>query len=86
MSVASHLGIRLDEYDARIRTFIPDYETMLDAAAAVVPPDARTIVDLGIGTGAFAARCVRRATRARVVGIDATVRFSRSPRSASPGA
>jgi len=71
MSVASHLGIRLDEYDARIRTFIPDYETMLDAAAAVVPPDARTIVDLGIGTGAFAARCVRRATRARVVGIDA---------------
>jgi ubiquinone/menaquinone biosynthesis C-methylase UbiE len=71
MSVASHLGIRLDEYDARIRTFIPDYEAMLDVAAAMVPRGARTIVDLGIGTGALAARCVRRAPRARVVGIDA---------------
>jgi ubiquinone/menaquinone biosynthesis C-methylase UbiE len=71
MSVAAHLGIRLDEYDARIRTFIPDYDAMLDVAASAVPPDARTIVDLGIGTGALAARCVRRARQARVVGIDA---------------
>ncbi|HEY6986381.1 MAG TPA: class I SAM-dependent methyltransferase [Rhodanobacteraceae bacterium] len=71
MSVASHLGIQLDEYDARIRTFIPDYEAMLEAGAAIVPRNARTIVDLGIGTGAFAARCARRATGARVVGIDA---------------
>lgn len=71
MSVASHLGIRLDEYDARIRTFIPDYDVMLDVAASAVPPDARTIVDLGIGTGALAARCLRHAPRARVVGIDA---------------
>jgi trans-aconitate methyltransferase len=71
MSVASHLGIRLSDYDARIRTFIPDYDEMLDAAAAVVPASARTIVDLGTGTGALAARCLRRAPRARVVGIDA---------------
>ena len=33
MGVASHLGIQLTEYDRRIRTFIPDYEEMLDAAA-----------------------------------------------------
>jgi hypothetical protein len=26
MGVATHLGIKLGEYDARIRTFIPDYE------------------------------------------------------------
>jgi trans-aconitate methyltransferase len=71
MSVASHLGIKLSEYDARIRTFIPDYEEMLEAAAAVVPPTAVTIVDLGTGTGALAARCLRRAPRAQVVGIDA---------------
>ena len=71
MSVASHLGIRLDEYDARIRTFIPDYDEMLEAAAALVPPDTRTIVDLGIGTGALSARCVERARGARIVGIDA---------------
>ena len=30
MGVASHLGIKLTEYDSRIRTFIPHYEEMLD--------------------------------------------------------
>jgi tRNA (cmo5U34)-methyltransferase len=70
MGVAAHLGIKLTEYDSRIRTFIPHYEEMLDAAAAAVPPRARTIVDLGIGTGALSARCLERATRAKAVGID----------------
>ncbi len=70
MSVASHLGIRLADYDARIRTFIPDYEEMLDVAARAVPPRARVIVDLGVGTGALAARCRIRAPRAHIVGID----------------
>jgi tRNA (cmo5U34)-methyltransferase len=70
MSVASHLGIDLTEYDTRIRTFIPHYEEMLDVGAAAVPPGARTIVDLGIGTGALSARCLTTAPRARAVGID----------------
>src|SRR5207302_1411304 len=43
----------------------------LDVAAGAVPPRARRIVDLGIGTGALAARCLARAPRAAVVGIDA---------------
>jgi SAM-dependent methyltransferase len=70
MGVAAHLGIRLGEYDARIRTFIPDYEEMLGVAAAALSPRARTIVDLGTGTGALAARCLARAAGARLVGID----------------
>ena len=70
MGVASHLGIALREYDARIRTFIPDYEEMLDVAAAAVEPGARRIVDLGTGTGALAARCAARARHARLVGVD----------------
>jgi tRNA (cmo5U34)-methyltransferase len=70
MGVASHLGIKLTEYDSRIRTFIPHYEEMLDVAAAAVPPRARTIVDLGVGTGALSARCLDAAPRARAVGID----------------
>ena len=70
MSVATHLGIKLADYDARIRTFIPDYEEMLDVAAAAVPAPARTILDLGIGTGALSARCLTSAPAARVVGID----------------
>jgi tRNA (cmo5U34)-methyltransferase len=70
MSVAAHLGIELEEYDARIRTFIPDYEVMLGEAAAVVPRNARTILDLGTGTGALATLCLKQARRAHVVGID----------------
>src|SRR5437773_12517293 len=79
MSVASHLGIRLDEYDKRIRTFIPDYEAMLDVAASLVPRRARTIVDLGIRTGALSARCVRAAPGARIVGIDVYAEIARLP-------
>jgi ubiquinone/menaquinone biosynthesis C-methylase UbiE len=71
VSVASHLGIRLEEYDARIRTFIPDYDTMLEVAGSLVPPRTRRIVDLGIGTGALSAQCLRHAPDARIVGIDA---------------
>jgi len=70
MSVASHLGINLAEYDRKIQSFIPDYKTMLDVAAAAVPSEARLIVDLGIGTGALAERCLRHASHARIVGID----------------
>lgn len=71
MGVASHLGIKLTEYDTRIRSFIPDYEEMLEVAAGAIPAGSRTIVDLGTGTGALAERCLRRAPRARLVGIDA---------------
>jgi tRNA (cmo5U34)-methyltransferase len=71
MGVAAHLGIALADYDARIRTFIPDYEAMLDAAASAVPSTARVILDLGVGTGALAARCLEFALRARIVGVDA---------------
>jgi ubiquinone/menaquinone biosynthesis C-methylase UbiE len=70
MGVAAHLGIDLADYDERIRTFIPHYEEMLDVAAEAIPSSARTIVDLGTGTGALAARCVERAPRAHVIGID----------------
>jgi tRNA (cmo5U34)-methyltransferase len=71
VGVASHLGIDVAEYDARIRTFIPDYEALIDAGAAAVPRAARGIVDLGTGTGALAARCLRRSPRAALHGIDA---------------
>lgn len=71
MGVAAHLGIDLARYDESIRTFIPDYEEMLDVAAEAVPPSARTIVDLGTGMGALAARCIEHAPRGHVIGIDA---------------
>jgi tRNA (cmo5U34)-methyltransferase len=73
VSVAEHLGIRLDEYDARIRTFIPDYEEMIDAGAGALRalniPSPR-IVDLGTGTGALAAACARVAPKLSITAVD----------------
>jgi ubiquinone/menaquinone biosynthesis C-methylase UbiE len=43
---------------------------MLGVAASALPPRTRTVVDLGIGTGALSARCIDRAPQAGVVGID----------------
>jgi len=71
MGIAAHLGIDLAEYDVRIRTFIPDYTAMLAVAANAIPRRARLLVDLGTGTGALAAAGLKRAPRARVIGIDA---------------
>jgi SAM-dependent methyltransferase len=72
MGAASHLGINLREYDARIRTFIPRYETMLDEAASMMRLVGRAplVVDLGIGTGALSARVLAAAPRARIIGVD----------------
>jgi tRNA (cmo5U34)-methyltransferase len=73
MGVASHLGIKTEEYDRQILTFIPYYDEILDAAAAALDAldrPARTLLDLGTGSGALAARCAKRLRGVRVVGID----------------
>jgi tRNA (cmo5U34)-methyltransferase len=73
VGVATHLGIRVREYDARIRTFIPHYEDVLDAAASAVKlidRRAPLVLDLGVGSGELAARCLRVLPRARLIGID----------------
>ncbi|MEX2527660.1 MAG: class I SAM-dependent methyltransferase [Gemmatimonadota bacterium] len=72
-SVSSHLGIPLHEYDARIRTFVPYYEDMLDAAAACFALAAEsqpTVLELGIGTGALTERCRRHRPATSCIGID----------------
>lgn len=70
MSVAAHLRIALRHYDRQIPTLIPHYDEMLEAAAGAVDSRATRLVDLGIGSGALSARCLRVARRARLTGID----------------
>lgn len=74
MGAASHLGIDLREYDARIRTFIPGYEQLLEIASTVlratVTSPSPLIVDLGTGTGALAEWCLEARPGARVIGVD----------------
>lgn len=85
MGVAAHLGIDLAEYDARIRTFIPHYEEMLDVAASALNPKVGTIVDLGIGTGALSARSRERAPKAKVIGIDTDAEMLKAAAERIPG-
>lgn len=74
---ASHLGIDLADYDAKIRTFIPGYETMIETAAFALQVTMRrrrpVVVDLGIGTGAVAQSCRARIPGVRIIGVDGDV-------------
>ena len=79
MSVASHLNVSHGDYDVKIRALIPLYDELIPEAAAALrlaPRPVRTIVDLGVGTGALALACLNVALRhhsgqARIWGIDA---------------
>jgi SAM-dependent methyltransferase len=74
MSVASHLAVSPTKYDARIRSLIPLYDDLISEVARALGHASRrvrTIVDLGIGTGALARACLERSPGARVWGIDA---------------
>src|SRR5581483_5652549 len=79
-------GIDLAQYDARIRTFIPHYEEMLDVAASAVDPKTGMLVDLGIGTGALSARCRPFARKAELVGIDSDPEMLKAAAMRVPGA
>lgn len=76
MTVASHLNIRLDEYDARIRTFIPGYDAMLDAAShalSALDLAQPVVVDVGTGTGALARAVLGALPGARITAVDEDV-------------
>ena len=73
-SVASHLAVSPAKYDAHIRGLIPLYDELIAEAARALGHAARpvrTIVDLGIGTGALARACLDAVPSARIWGIDA---------------
>ena len=73
-SVSAHLALSPAKYDARIRSLIPLYDELIAEAARALGHAARpvrTVVDLGIGTGALARACLDSAPGARVWGIDA---------------
>jgi ubiquinone/menaquinone biosynthesis C-methylase UbiE len=94
MSVATHLNISLDEYDIKIRSFIPRYEAMIATAARVLRllgAPSPLIVDLGIGTGALAEACLAERPDGRLYGVDedagmldlARARLAQRPNTAS---
>jgi tRNA (cmo5U34)-methyltransferase len=65
--VLAHLGLQAREYDAAIRTYIPQYNQMIATVVSLVQGD---IIDLGAGTGALAAAILDAHPTARVKLVD----------------
>jgi SAM-dependent methyltransferase len=60
-----------ENYDSVIRLICPDYDEMFEALVEAIPLFARSVVDLGCGTGSLISRLVAsRTSLERVVGID----------------
>src|SRR5512144_1133037 len=71
--VAGHLGVEPEEYDRAIRTFIPQYDRMLEAIVhwlSANVPAGGYVVDLGAGTGALSAAILEGLPQARVRLVD----------------
>ncbi|MFO0595841.1 MAG: class I SAM-dependent methyltransferase [Myxococcaceae bacterium] len=71
-SVAAHLHVDVATYDEEIRRFVPHYDTaqaeVVDALTPRAPP---SVLDVGCGTGALAARVFQAVPTARFTLLDA---------------
>ena len=71
--VAGHLGVEPEEYDRAIRTFIPQYDRMLETIVhwlSANVPAGGFVVDLGAGTGALSAAILEGLPEVRVQLVD----------------
>jgi tRNA (cmo5U34)-methyltransferase len=71
--VAGHLGVAADEYDRTIRTFIPNYDRMLDTIVHWLDghvPSGGLVVELGAGTGGLSAAILDALPDVRVQLVD----------------
>ena len=71
--VAGHLGVEPEEYDRTIRTFIPQYDRMLETIVhwlSASVPAGGYVVDLGAGTGALSAAILEGLPEVRVQLVD----------------
>ncbi len=83
--MAGQWHLDADTYLAMVRAEIPSYDDLQDRLAdATADVEARTILDLGSGTGVTAERVLARHPGATLVGVDASPEMLRAARRAVP--
>jgi len=75
-----------ETYLANLLAEVPAYQELQEQAAAATEGDARTILELGIGTGETARRVLARHPDARLVAIDSSPEMLERARAAVPDA
>lgn len=70
-TASEYFGAMVREYDSLIRRTVPRYDEMLERLVHYLPPDARSVLELGCGTGNLSAALVRHHPRAELVLVDA---------------
>jgi tRNA (cmo5U34)-methyltransferase len=75
-----------ETYLANMLAEVPAYQELQEQAAAATDGDARTILELGIGTGETAQRVLARHPDARLVAIDSSPEMLERARAAVPDA
>jgi tRNA (cmo5U34)-methyltransferase len=73
-----------DAYLELMHREVPDYERLQDETAAAAGTDARSMLELGTGTGETARRVLARNPAARLLGIDASPEMLDRARAALP--
>ena len=73
-------------YASEIRADIPDYERLQDELARASGEGARSVLDLGTGTGETAQRLLARHPDAHLTGIDASARMLAAASASLPAA
>ena len=74
-----------DDYLELIRSEVPDYERLQDAAAAATGSHAARLLELGTGSGETARRVLARHPGATLVGIDSSADMLAAAREVLPG-
>ena len=85
-AVANALDWDPARYAAEIRADIPDYERLQDELALASGEGARSVLDLGTGTGETAQRLLARHRDAHLTGIDASARMLAAASASLPAA
>ncbi|MGD9276886.1 MAG: class I SAM-dependent methyltransferase [Candidatus Pacearchaeota archaeon] len=78
--------IFFENYDEIMPLICPAYNESLEIAASAIPKNAKSILDLGIGTGNFSLKVKEKIPNIKIYGIDLEQRLLEKTKTKIPGA